>query len=122
MYQSLADLDTDIEERKGESGDSQKYEMLFQRDQEMTSFIDSFEKRKQDEMSEQSKTQETIVALLEHISRGLQREGSMPSKNKLKEMQVDLSFKEKQATNRIRGPTKLHNVSTVYFLLQAKYF
>ncbi len=32
----------DLEERKDESGDSQKYEKLYQRDREMTEFIESF--------------------------------------------------------------------------------
>jgi hypothetical protein len=32
--------------RKNESGDSQKYEVLYKRDQEMTEFIDKFEETK----------------------------------------------------------------------------
>ena len=34
-----SELSHDLEERKGDNSDSQKYEVLFQRDQEMTAFI-----------------------------------------------------------------------------------
>ena len=36
----------DLEERKDESGDSQKYEKLYQRDREMSEFIDTFPAQK----------------------------------------------------------------------------
>jgi hypothetical protein len=42
VWQTIAELDADLEERKDESGESQKYEKLFARDQEMTEFIESY--------------------------------------------------------------------------------
>lgn len=91
----LADLQTDITERKG-TGDSQKYDVLFQRDEEMTTFIDQFAETKEKELGDQKRIQETIVALLEHISTGLKRENNMPSEGRVNEMREDLSFKERQ--------------------------
>ena len=44
--QIIAELDMDLEERKDESGDSQKYEKLYQRDREMSEFIDTFPAQK----------------------------------------------------------------------------
>lgn len=44
--QAIADLDMDLDERRDESGESQKFEKLYQRDQEMTEFIESFPAQK----------------------------------------------------------------------------
>lgn len=49
--QAIGELTGDIEERRGEAGDSAKYELLFRRDQEMTEFIDRFEELKRKEVS-----------------------------------------------------------------------
>ena len=92
---SLAELQTDLTERKG-TGDSQKYDVLFKRDEEMTGFIDKFASTKETELGDQKQIQETIVALLEHISTGLKRENNMPSAGNASEMREDLSFKERQ--------------------------
>jgi len=92
---ALGDLQTDLTERKG-TGDSQKYDVLFQRDEEMTGFIDAFAETKENELGNQKQIQETIVALLEHISVGLKRENNMPSQGSASEMREDLSFKERQ--------------------------
>ena len=46
----LAEMKSEFESRKHDQGnDEQKYELLFQREQEMTAFIDSFEKNKRAE-------------------------------------------------------------------------
>ena len=60
--------------RAGESGEKDKYEKLHQRDEEMTQFIAEFEATRAAEVAEQQSTQETVVALLEHISSGLAAE------------------------------------------------
>ena len=93
---ALKQLSTDILDRKGDASDTQKYDVLFQRDQEMTEFIDSFEEVEAKEQEEQRSIQERITALLEHMSEGLQRENAMPSAGRHKEMREDLSFKERQ--------------------------
>eukprot|EP01138_Halocafeteria_seosinensis_P008430 gb/GECG01008615.1/.p1 GENE.gb/GECG01008615.1/~~gb/GECG01008615.1/.p1 ORF type:complete len:393 (+),score=94.45 gb/GECG01008615.1/:1-1179(+) len=90
------ELSQDIEARKGDAGDSQKYETLYKRDQEMTEFIDRFPEMRDKELSEQSKTKETVVALLEHISTGINREANMPDVNEAQEMGEDLKEKEKE--------------------------
>lgn len=96
----LADLTSDLAERRGESGaatDSKKYEVLFERDREMTGFIEGYPATKEREQQEQSKIQTTVVALLEHISEGLARTKSqLPSKARASEMRDDLTFKERQ--------------------------
>eukprot|EP00941_MAST-03F_sp_MAST-3F-sp1_P000985 g985.t1 len=93
---TLQELTTDIEERRGENNDSHKYEVLFQRDKEMSEFIENFDELKKKELKDQEKTKNMIVALLEHISRDLNRKNNMPSQSNLKAMKEDLSFKQRQ--------------------------
>jgi intraflagellar transport protein 74 len=92
----LQELTTDIEERRGESNESHKYEVLFQRDREMTEFIESFEGVRDKEIAQQKEAQNMVVALLEHISRDLNRRHNMPSAQHLEQMKEDLSFKKRQ--------------------------
>jgi intraflagellar transport protein 74 len=91
-----ADLTADIEERKNDSGEREKYELLFKRDQEMTEFIDRFQETKEKELTEQRKLQNTVSALLEHISEGMEREKSMPTRQQAEEMKEDLSDKNRE--------------------------
>jgi intraflagellar transport protein 74 len=92
----VADLAADIEERKGEAGDSAKYEQLFKRDQEMTEFNDRFPDAKAREIAEARALGDAIVALLEHISEGVEREGAMPSVAQAEEMKEDLVDKRRE--------------------------
>merc|ERR1711991_620861 len=70
LSRSVRDLQQTIEERNSQQApDSQKYEVLFQRDQEMTAFIAKFDETKAAELETQKKSQDMIVALLEHTSR-----------------------------------------------------
>lgn len=57
---------------------STKLEVLQKRDQEMTEFIEKFDRAKEDTLANQKVTRMTIVALLEHISGGLESEHHAP--------------------------------------------
>jgi intraflagellar transport protein 74 len=93
---ALAELDREIEERRGEAGDSAKYEALFKRDAEMTEFIDRFPEHREREVGEQRRLQDSILALLEHASEGLLREANLPSRAAAEEMKEDLSDKQRE--------------------------
>ena len=95
----MMDLQSDLEDReKGNpaKNDTHKYELLFQRDHEMTTFLQNFEKEKDETLRDQAATKQTIVALLEHISSGIGSEAEMPSAERLEEMKDEVSFKTKQ--------------------------
>ena len=49
----------------------EKFEKLMQRDKEMSQYIDNFDQTRAAVVEEMENTQNTIVALLEDISRGL---------------------------------------------------
>jgi intraflagellar transport protein 74 len=72
-----------------------KYELLQKRDQDMTSFMDNFEITKQGIFDEQRQVQYMIVALLEHIGKGIDASTALPTTEALQEMESAKQFKEK---------------------------
>nr|XP_023997569.1 intraflagellar transport protein 74 homolog [Salvelinus alpinus] len=89
-------LDNNMEEHQGER--NQKYKELKKRDENMDSFLDSFDETKATEVEQNRQAQAIIVVLLEHSSRVSERvrerEYSSVTATELKSMQEDLSFKE----------------------------
>jgi hypothetical protein len=57
---------------------------------ELTDFIDNFDMNKGTALGELARHKQTVVTLLERISKGLAMEGNLPSQRKFKEMQVTL--------------------------------
>lgn len=115
---ALSDLTADLAERKSEGGGSQKYDVLFERDKEMSGFIESFGTTRDSEVEDHRKIQTTIVDLLAHISEGIGRSNpaDMPSQGRVAEMRDDLSFKQRQldsaegTKNRLEQELKKRNV------------
>mmetsp|Transcript_65909 Transcript_65909/g.129665 ORF Transcript_65909/g.129665 Transcript_65909/m.129665 type:complete len:600 (+) Transcript_65909:57-1856(+) len=87
---NLEEMDTVTEE---DSAEIAKYDLLVKRDQEMTAFIDSFETTRTGILQEQQTAQDTIVLLLEDISKGLEDSASMPSMETHAEMEDAKTFK-----------------------------
>merc|ERR1711998_721378 len=83
--------------------------MGHQRDEEMTQFIAEFELTRSSTISDQQTTQDTIVALLEHISSSLAAEQDMPTQQRLKEMKEEATFKEKQLESSQQTMQRLQN-------------
>jgi intraflagellar transport protein 74 len=75
--------------------DAAKYELLVKRDQDMTAFIDSFDETRNNILQEQRGVQYMIVALLEHIGKGLEDSTNMPTPEAMNEMENAKQFKEK---------------------------
>ncbi|CAM9299562.1 unnamed protein product [Discosporangium mesarthrocarpum] len=96
MRRQLTELDADLTvEKKGEISQS-KVEVLRKRDQEMTTFIENYEPAKANALQDQRVAKETIVGLLEHISQRLDEQLNIPSQDKMKELEDENSFKDKQ--------------------------
>jgi len=89
---TLEDLNSNNNEDNGETA---KYELLVKRDQEMTVFIDQFDETRNSIVYEQNKSKELIVALLEHLSKGLEESTNLPNQEVFSEMEDAKSFKEK---------------------------
>merc|ERR1719398_673065 len=80
------EMETDINERKGESTDQQKYEMLFSKDQEMSQFIEGFDQNKRDEEEQMHDKQKRIVQLLTEMSKVISREKNLPAPKDVRDM------------------------------------
>jgi hypothetical protein len=59
-------------------------EVLQKRDAEMTEFISKFDATKAAVMSDQQRAQDTVVALLQHISSGLEAQHNMPAQSQVR--------------------------------------
>jgi len=94
----LAEMQTDIEEKKGESNDQQKYEILFTKDQEMSSFIAGFDEAKHAEQERILSRQQSILNHLESISRG-NLDATINPEEKAREMEDELEFKNRLLQN-----------------------
>ena len=93
---SLSDLEQELEAWNNGENTQKKYETLFQRDQDMTQYIDKFPATKKKELDLIKKHQVTIRELLQHMSKDLSRCGNLPSQEKVNTMKDDLTFKERQ--------------------------
>merc|ERR1711937_947194 len=93
------EMETDINERKGESTDQHKYEILFSKDQEMSQFIEGFDEAKKEEEEQMAQKQRRIVQLLTETSKMIKRGDKMPDQQHVREMEEQLEFKGKELQN-----------------------
>ncbi|XP_058528465.1 intraflagellar transport protein 74 homolog isoform X3 [Ochotona princeps] len=91
--EEIRQLDMDLEEHQGEM--NQKYKELKKREENMDNFIENFEEIKNQEVERKAQIEASIVALLEHCSRNINRMKQISSitNQELKMMQDDLNFK-----------------------------
>jgi intraflagellar transport protein 74 len=87
----------------------EKYELLKKREQEMTAFMSSFDDTCQNVVREQKEAQFMIVALLEHIGKGLDDSNNMPTQDMKNEMESMKEFKEKNLQTAQRTMENLKN-------------
>ena len=90
--QHVAELDRELEE--GTSELQQKFKELRKREEQMDDFLASFEDAKRKNEERIGQMEQSIVSLLEHISRTLSRFESLPDSEELEKMKKDLEFKE----------------------------
>merc|ERR1719453_54999 len=93
------EMQTDIEEKKGETSDKHKYEILFSKDQEMSQFIETFDAAKKEEEQSLVSTQQQICALLGRMSKAISKERNLPDQKQVRELEDQLEFKGKELQN-----------------------
>lgn len=95
----IREVQSDAQEKKDETSDQQKYEILFTKDQEMSAFIDSFPEAKAEEESKLKQKQESIERILINISKSLDLPSDVSPEHHLRDMEDELDFKNKQLQN-----------------------
>jgi intraflagellar transport protein 74 len=99
LRSQIQEVVSDSKEKKDENSDQQKYEVLFTKDQEMTQFIDSFDETKAEEEKKLKQKQDSIVRLLENITKALHLPSDVSPEAHMNEMEDELDFKNKQLQN-----------------------
>lgn len=109
LTNALADIQSELDERASGSDPAQKYEALFAKDKEMTTFIETFPAKREAEVQAQRTAQNVIVQLLEHIASGMAKEDKLPGTDamNLEEMRHDLTFKERQLESSLTTKQRL---------------
>jgi chromosome segregation ATPase len=88
----IEDLNSNVEE---DSGEAAKYELLQKRDQDMTQYMEGYEANKASILSDTETARDTVVAILEHMSRGIEDVSNMPDQETRGGLEESKSFKEK---------------------------
>jgi len=94
--QNIKEIDQDLKEKNTQSGEEQKYEILYQKEKEINAFTEQFEQEKVQYEKEIKEHQELIAKLLEHMQKTLARQNKLPSTHDVREMRDDLKFKQGQ--------------------------
>lgn len=94
----LGDIEQDIEDRKKNTHDADKWELLVKKDRDMSRFIESYPAKKEELMRAAAASEQMVVRFLEHISDDLSRQRDLPSAQRFKKMKEELDFKKRQAT------------------------
>jgi intraflagellar transport protein 74 len=97
LSDTLRSKETDLGEAKKLAQKAKKYEAVYERDAKMVEFLNSFSQIRAEEQQKKRQVQDTIVALLKHISKGLAAGQTLQSSGadaeKLGEMKDEVSFK-----------------------------
>uniref|UniRef100_G3T996 Intraflagellar transport 74 n=1 Tax=Loxodonta africana TaxID=9785 RepID=G3T996_LOXAF len=91
--EEIRQLDMDLEEHQGEM--NQKYKELKKREENMDTFIETFEETKNQELERKAQIEANIVALLEHCSRSVWKVKKIRAvfRRQLKYLQVHFLFR-----------------------------
>jgi intraflagellar transport protein 74 len=88
----IADLENDLKS-SNDSSNKEKYELFYQKDKEMTEFIESFEPTRKAEMEMIKQAEDNITSLLERIAKLTDRRENLPSQEQVKEWESEYHFK-----------------------------
>ena len=92
--QNIKEIDQDLREKNTQSGEEQKYEILYQKEKEINQFTEQFEVEKTQYEKEIKEHQTLISALLEHMQKDMARQNKLPTSSQVNEMKDDLKFKQ----------------------------
>lgn len=91
---NIKEIDQDLKESNVTNKDeSKKYEVLYQKEQEINQFTEQFESEKDLHEKEIKEHQHLIASLLEHMQKTMAKQNKLPTQEEYKEMKSDLKFK-----------------------------
>lgn len=95
---NIKEIDQDLKESNAGTNkdESKKYEVLYQKEQEINQFTEQFESEKDLHEKEIKEHQHLIASLLEHMQKTMAKQNKLPTQEEYKEMKSDLKFKQGQ--------------------------
>lgn len=96
---NIKELEQDLQESKTESNDTDKYEVLHKKDNEMTAFMQEFPELRDKEAAQLKDFEMRIPKLLEHMSSQIARSTALPSKQEVKDKQDQMNYNENLVEN-----------------------
>jgi hypothetical protein len=96
---TISNKEGEVQEAKAHKRKADKYEKMYDRDRKMQDFINSYPDLKAKQQQQKETLQRTIVALLTHISKGLQAQKDLPDQKQFEKIKSEVSFKEKRINN-----------------------
>lgn len=93
--------------KSAQNEDSQKYEILYQKEKEINEFTVKYEEEKTQYERDLADNQKIIFALLEHMQKNMARQNRLPSHDQVDEMRKDLNFKQRQLNDAEMTAAKL---------------
>jgi len=88
----ITDLEADLKSSNDNSNKS-RYELFYEKDKEMTEFIDNFESTRKSEMEMIKQAEDSITGLLERIAKLTDRRENLPSQEQVKDWESEYTFK-----------------------------
>lgn len=106
LESSVDNLQAEVNKKEQELKEAQTYaqnskyiEKLYERERKIQDLIDAFPEFMQKENDNKTRLKKTIVALMKHISKGLNAANNLPNAETLSEMKRELTFKDRQLAN-----------------------
>jgi intraflagellar transport protein 74 len=99
MQDEAKELEQTLAEARKHALKSKKYEAVYERDRKMQHFLDQFSATQRAEVQNKRTLQDTIVSLMQHISKNIDRSENLPSAERMSDLQNELSFKGSQKAN-----------------------
>ena len=87
--------------------DSQKYEILYQKEKEINEFTVKYEEEMTQYERDLADNQKIIFALLEHMQKNMARQNRLPSHDQVDDLRKDLNFKQRQLNDAEMTAAKL---------------
>ena len=73
---NIKEIESDLQEKKSDENEAQKYEILYQKEREINEFMEKFEEEKTTYEKEIGQHQTMIAALLEHINKEMEKQAA----------------------------------------------
>jgi len=95
----IREKENELVQAKNHAQKAKKYEAVYERDRKMTEFIETFPQASKEDGARKVELKRMVVALMQHISKGLQQGENVPDAEQLSDMKKELSFKEQKLNN-----------------------